>query len=213
MQTIALIDYGAGNIPSVERALEVAQLASGTACKVIVTDSPEDVLRADRIVIPGVGHFRDCRDGLFRPDGMVEALNEACRRLAKPTLGICVGMQLMADLGLEDGETAGLGWIPGRVEEIPAIADLPVPHIGWNELDIVNDHPVLAGVQKGDHAYFVHSYHFVPETAAHCLMTTDYGAPLTAAIGRDSLIGVQFHPEISQSTGIKLLNNWISWNP
>ena len=118
MQTIALIDYGAGNIPSVERALEVAQLASGTACKVIVTDSPEDVLRADRIVIPGVGHFRDCRDGLFRPDGMVEALNEACRRLAKPTLGICVGMQLMFDYSLEKTRTSGLGWLSGKFNKI-----------------------------------------------------------------------------------------------
>ncbi|MFC6198045.1 imidazole glycerol phosphate synthase subunit HisH [Ponticaulis profundi] len=213
MPTIVLIDYGAGNIPSVERALEVALRDTGLSFDVQVTDRPEHVLAADRIVIPGVGHFRDCRDGLFKPDGMIDALNEACRTKARPTLGICVGMQLMADIGLEDGKTEGLGWIPGKVDAIPTSAGLPIPHMGWNELIVHSNHPVLDGIEDGDHAYFVHSYHYRPESSSDLLLTTDYGGTITAAIGRDTLVGSQFHPEISQATGLRLLKNWISWNP
>lgn len=213
MQTIALIDYGAGNIPSATRALEVAVERSGTDSRLIVTNSPDDIIAADRVVIPGVGHFRDCRNGLHSVDGLHDALEDVVHRKSRPALGICVGMQLMADLGLEDGETEGLGWIPGSVSEIPSGKDLPVPHMGWNELTIQNDHPVLDGLQNGNHAYFVHSYHFRCSNPDHLIMTTDYGAPITAAIARDNIFGTQFHPELSQETGLRLLTNWINWTP
>ena len=212
MQSIALIDYGAGNIPSVERALSVALEQTQLDMSVFVTKTPEDLKHADRVVIPGVGHFKDCQEGLTKPVGMIEAL-ETARASAKPILGICVGMQLMADVGLEDGETPGLGWIPGKVDSIPVVDDLPIPHMGWNELDIESDHPVLSGIHKGDHAYFVHSYHFLPELTSDLILSTSYGSKITAAIARDTLIGVQFHPEISQNTGLTLLKNWITWSP
>ena len=213
MQTVALIDYGAGNIPSATRALEVAVERATSACRLIVTRSPEDIARADRIVIPGVGHFRDCRTSIAAVDGLVEAIEQRVVREGYPALGICVGMQLMADLGLEDGETRGLGWIPGKVSHIPVKAGLPVPHMGWNELNIVNEHPVLDGLTNGDHAYFVHSYHFECSSEADLMLTTDYGAPITAAIARDNIFGTQFHPELSQETGLRLLTNWIRWSP
>ncbi|MAK59706.1 MAG: imidazole glycerol phosphate synthase subunit HisH [Ponticaulis sp.] len=213
MQTLALIDYGAGNIPSATRALEVAIERSGVPVRLIVTNAPDEVASADRIVIPGVGHFRDCRNGLFSVDGLADAVEDVVRIKSRPTLGICVGMQLMASSGLEDGETDGLGWIPGKVAHIPTDKGLPVPHMGWNELKLVSDHPVLAGLADGDHAYFVHSYHFQCDHASHLMATTDYGSPVTAAIGRDNLFGTQFHPELSQNTGLKLLTNWINWAP
>ncbi len=212
MADIALIDYGAGNIPSVLRALEVALGDHARSLDVIVTDDPEKVRKSDRLVIPGVGHYRDCQEGLFRPEGMVDVLNEAFTSAAKPILGICVGMQLMADLGLEDGETEGLGWIAGQVDAIPDTG-LPIPHMGWNELSIEQDHPVLSGIQNGDHAYFVHSYHFQTKGSDNLYLTTDYGGSVTAAVGRGSAFGVQFHPEISQKTGLKLFQNWINWRP
>lgn len=212
MTDIALIDYGAGNIPSVLRALEVALADTQTLLTVTVTDEPETVCKADRIVIPGVGHFRDCREGLFRPDGMVEVLNDAFLKQAKPILGICVGMQLMADYGLEDGRTDGLGWIPGYVDAIPDTG-VPIPHMGWNELQIERTHPLLEGIASGDHAYFVHSYHFIANTADDLVLTSDYGVKVTAAIARGTAFGVQFHPEISQRTGLRILRNWISWRP
>ncbi len=212
MASIALIDYGAGNIPSVTRALEVALNDSGQRFDLVITDDPETVRKADRIVIPGVGHFRDCREGLFRPAGMVDVLNEAFYKHARPILGICVGMQLMSDYGLEDGRTEGLGWVPGFVDDVPDTG-LPIPHMGWNELAFPKSHPVTEGIRPGDHAYFVHSYQFAPENPEDLYITTDYGAPVTAAIGRDTAFGVQFHPEISQRTGLTLLKNWIAWSP
>ena len=212
MSEIALIDYGAGNIPSVTRALEIALKDAGISSDLVITNDPDKVASADRIIIPGVGHFRDCRDGLFRPDGMVEALNTVFADKARPILGICVGMQLMASVGLEDGETEGLNWVPGRVEAIPD-KGLPIPHMGWNEIIPRNEHAVLAGINSGDHAYFVHSYHFVPENESDIYISAEYGTQITAGIGRDTAFGVQFHPEISQKTGLKLLKNWISWRP
>lgn len=213
MQTIALIDYGAGNIPSAARALEVAVERSDSPFRLIVTNSPDDISRADRVVIPGVGHFRDCRNGLHSVDGLRDALELVVHEKARPALGICVGMQLMADLGLEDGETKGLGWIPGKVDEIPAGKGLPVPHMGWNELKLHQSHPVLDGLADGNHAYFVHSYHFLCDTPSDLMLTTEYGGAITAAIGRDNVFGTQFHPELSQETGLKLLTNWINWAP
>ena len=213
MQTIALIDYGAGNIPSAQRALEVAVTRSEKESRLIVTNRPEDVAGADRIVIPGVGHFRDCREGLHSVEGLADAIQTHALKAAKPTLGICVGMQLMADIGLEDGETPGLGWIPGRVTHIPTDSGLPVPHMGRNELTIIGEHPVMAGLRNGNHAYFVHSYHMDVQNPAHLMMQVDYGAPITAAIARDNIFGTQFHPELSQETGLRLLTNWVTWQP
>lgn len=212
MADIALIDYGAGNIPSVLRALEVALINESKMFEIIVTDDPDLVRSADRIVIPGVGHFRDCQEGLLRPEGMEDALNEAFAQQAKPILGICVGMQLMADCGFEDGETKGLGWISGNVDAIPDTG-LPIPHMGWNELVVQSEHPVLKDVHTGDHAYFVHSYHFINSNPDECLAVANYGAPVTAVIGKNTAFGVQFHPEISQNTGMKIFENWINWRP
>ncbi|MBN03256.1 imidazole glycerol phosphate synthase subunit HisH [Ponticaulis sp.] len=213
MQTVALIDYGAGNIPSAQRALEVAVERSGLSCELIVTDSPEKIAAADRVVIPGVGHFKDCREAMFGVSGLVEALEDSIHKKGRPVLGICVGMQLMADLGLEDGETPGFGWIPGKVEHIPTDAGLPIPHMGWNELVVRTEHPVLEGIQTGNHAYFVHSYHMHCENPSDLQVEVDYGGHITAAIGRDNVFGTQFHPELSQETGLRLLTNWIKWNP
>ena len=213
MQTVALIDYGAGNIPSAERALQVAAENSEGETRIVVTNEPEIAIKADRVMIPGVGHFKDCREGLGSVSGLVEALNEYVMIRARPVLGICVGMQLMADLGLEDGETSGLGWIPGKVVEIPHADKLPIPHMGWNELEITTAHPVTEGIANGNHAYFVHSYHFQAENSSDLIMSTQYGQTITAAIARGSVFGVQFHPELSQTTGLRLLSNWIKWRP
>lgn len=213
MQSVVLVDYGAGNIPSATRALEVAVERSEKPCQLIVTNDPDAVAKADRIVIPGVGHFRDCREGIYGVDGLINALQDRIIKQGVPALGICVGMQLMADIGLEDGETKGLGWISGNVARIPDTKGLPVPHMGWNELTLCSDHPVMSGISNGHHAYFVHSYHFSCEDPAHLMMQTDYGSPITAAVGRANLFGTQFHPELSQETGLKLLTNWIGWTP
>jgi glutamine amidotransferase len=208
---VAIVDYGAGNLRSAEKAL--AEAANGSA-RVLVTADPDAVRKADRIVLPGVGAFADCKRGLDSLPGMVEALDEAVIRGGKPFLGICVGMQLMASIGVEFGTHQGLGWIKGKVVVLdPADRSLRIPQMGWNNLDIKRLHPVLAGTRAGDHAYFVHSYHFVAERPEDAIATVDYGGPVTAVIGRDNLVGVQFHPEKSQQVGLALLARFLKWIP
>jgi imidazole glycerol-phosphate synthase subunit HisH len=208
---VAIVDYGAGNLRSAEKAL--AEAANGTA-HVVVTSDPDAVRRADRIVLPGVGAFADCKRGLDALDGMVEALEEAVLKQGKPFLGICVGMQLMASVGVEFGEHKGLDWIKGKVVVLdPADRSLRIPQMGWNNLDLKRVHPALADTRSGDHAYFVHSYHFVAERPQDVIATVDYGGPVTAVIGRDNLLGVQFHPEKSQHVGLALLKSFLKWIP
>jgi glutamine amidotransferase len=215
--TTAIIDYGSGNLHSAQKALERAARESGVEGAISVTSDPEVVRRAERVVLPGVGAFADCRRGLLTLAGLHDALVEATTRRGRPFLGICVGMQLMATRGLEHGETPGLDWIGGDVVPIrPADPSLKIPHMGWNTLDLARPHPLFAGVPTGTaglHAYFVHSYHLTPADPAHALASTDYGAPLTAAVGRDNLVGVQFHPEKSQRLGLALIANFLRWRP
>jgi len=215
---LALIDYGSGNLRSAAKAIARAATDAAIPLDLRVTSRVEDVRAADRIVLPGVGAFADCYRGLAALDGMIPALEEAVLKRARPFLGICVGMQLMAERGLEHGVHAGLGWISGSVEEMqPADPALKVPHMGWNELQLPGGkpsvHPVLAGISEGAHAYFVHSYHFRVADPAHLLASVDYGGPLAAVIGRDTLIGTQFHPEKSQATGLRFLTNFLRWRP
>lgn len=213
--TIALIDYGSGNLRSAAKAIERAALEILDRPALTVTDDPEVVRRADRIVLPGVGAFADCKRGLCAIDGMIEALEEAVHQRARPFLGICVGMQLMAREGLEHGSTPGLGWIEGRVEALePADTSLKVPHMGWNALGLDQPgHPVLTGLKNDQHAYFVHSYHLVTDQPDTVMARVDYGGPVTAIIGRDTMVGTQFHPEKSQATGLRLIRNFLSWTP
>ena len=213
---IAIVDYGAGNLRSAEKALTAAaaQDSNGGSARVIVTADPEAVRKADRIVLPGVGAFADCKRGLDALPGMVEALDEAVLKRGKPFLGICVGMQLMASVGVEFGEHKGLGWIKGKVVVLdPDDRSLRIPQMGWNNLDLTRSHPALADTKAGDHAYFVHSYHFVAEQPRDVIATVDYGGPVTAIIGRDNLIGVQYHPEKSQHVGLSLLKSFLKWIP
>jgi glutamine amidotransferase len=215
-ERVAVIDYGSGNLRSVEKALQRAVSDSGLACSIIVTSEPEVVRSADRIVLPGVGAFADCMSGLLGIAGMADTLSESVQQRGKPFLGICVGMQLMADAGHEHGSCAGLGWIAGEVVRLtPSPAALKVPHMGWNEVRVTSDHSVLAnmGRDPGAHAYFVHSYQFKCRSPAHVLATSDYGGMVTAAVGRDNVIGTQFHPEKSQAAGLKLLENFMRWRP
>lgn len=208
-----LVDYEAGNLHSAEKAFQRMADATGAGA-VLVSARPEDVARADRIVLPGDGAFPACRRELFARAGLAEALTEAVERKGRPFLGICVGMQLLATRGLEYEETPGLGWIPGEVTRIsPADPALKVPHMGWNDLVIAADHPVLDGLGTGDHAYFVHSYHFRAADPAHRLAHVDYGGDVTAIVGRGTAIGTQFHPEKSQATGLRLIANFLRWRP
>ncbi|MEM9669678.1 MAG: imidazole glycerol phosphate synthase subunit HisH [Pseudomonadota bacterium] len=213
MKVIALIDYGSGNLHSASRALRAAANTAKKTREIRLTSDPDALRHADRIVLPGVGHFADCMEKLNAKDGLLEALKEEVLGEGKPFLGICVGMQLMADLGREDGETEGLGWIGGTVEKIRPTGNLPVPHMGWNELEIASPHPLLDGLSKTPHVYFVHSYAFKTSDQAHSISHADYGGPITAAIARDNLFGTQFHPEKSQSTGLKILSNFVLWQP
>ena len=214
---IAIIDYGSGNLRSAQKAFQRAADEAGIRASVDLVTRAEGVAAADRVVLPGVGAFGDCRAGLRAIDGMWQAIEEAVIANARPFLGICVGMQLMAGVGLEHGRHEGFGWIPGEVRPIePADPALKIPHMGWNTLDIVRAHPVFGDLPfgpEGWHAYFVHSYHLAPDNDAHLLATTDYGAPLTAAVGRDNLLGFQFHPEKSQRLGLALITNFLKWNP
>lgn len=213
MKMVALIDYGSGNIHSAARALREAANRARKTREVRVTADPAAIANADRIILPGVGHFADCAANLRARPGLVDALEEAVLKRGVPFLGICVGMQLMATRGLEDGETPGLGWIPGEVARITPGEGYRIPHMGWNSLGAPLTHPVLAGLGDDPHVYFTHSYAFAPESPAHSAATTTYGGPLTAAVAHANLFGTQFHPEKSQDTGLKLLSNFLLWMP
>lgn len=203
---IVLIDYGAGNLHSVEKAFRHV----GAEHDIIVSADPRHVAQADRVVLPGVGAFADCMRGLKTVDGLFDALHEAVRERQRPFFGICVGMQMMLQEGREHGNHQGLGWIEGAVEAIaPQDPALKIPHMGWNDLHLHSDHPMLRGLKDGDHAYFVHSYHARCTQTKDVLATVDYGAPVTAVIARDNLFGTQFHPEKSQKTGLTLISNFL----
>ena len=212
--SVAIIDYGSGNLHSAAKAFERASRSLETPERIVVTRDPDTVFRADRIVLPGVGAFADCRRGLDALDGMIEAMTEAVRHRARPFFGICVGMQLMATRGKEYVTTDGLDWIAGDVEKIsPRDAELKIPHMGWNTLDLVAEHPVLERLllgPKGRHAYFVHSYHLNATNESDVLARADYGGPVTAIVARDTTFGTQFHPEKSQKHGLALLRNFLS---
>ncbi|MBW6505994.1 MAG: imidazole glycerol phosphate synthase subunit HisH [Rhodobacteraceae bacterium] len=208
-----LVDYDSGNLHSAEKAFQrmAAEVGGG---QVLVSSRPEDVARADRIVLPGDGAFPACRRALGSYGGLFEAIEEAVHTRARPFLGICVGMQMMATLGREYQDTRGFDWIGGEVVRItPADPALKVPHMGWNDLVIDRPHPVLAGISTGDHAYFVHSYHVKVADPAHLLAHCDYGGPITAIIGRANMVGTQFHPEKSQTAGLRLIANFLRWRP
>lgn len=216
MGTVAIIDYGSGNLRSAANAFERAVRELGSSDDIIVTSDVEVVRRADRIVLPGVGAFADCRAGLDAVTGMVEVLEERVIRGGTPFLGICVGMQLMATEGREKAITRGLGWIPGAVVRLEPAGGLKVPHMGWNTLRFTRAHPVLAGIPDGEgglHAYFVHSYHLSTDRPETLLASTEYGQPVTAIVGRDNMLGTQFHPEKSQTLGLQLIGNFLRWMP
>jgi len=215
--TVALIDYGSGNLHSAGKALERAAREGGTGMQVIVTSDPDAVRRADRIMLPGVGAYADCRRGLDAVPGMVDALTEAVIDKGRPFLGICVGLQLLATRGLEHGTTAGLDWIAGDVVKItPDDASLKIPHMGWNALDVRRPHALLDGIPTGADgldAYFVHSYHLNAAQPADVVATSQYGGTVTAMVARDNIAGTQFHPEKSQRLGLALLANFLKWAP
>lgn len=226
-QVIAILDYGSGNLRSAAKAFERVIADEGLPAKVIVTDKADLIAKADRIILPGQGAFADCMNGLAGADGMLEALEESVLKRGIPFLGICVGMQLMATRGLEHGAHAGLNWIPGEVVPIqPTDPNLKIPHMGWNEVRCQsnnsvpecqdNCHPVLRSItessrEKPSHFYFVHSFMFECKEAAHMLAFTQYGEKVSAVVGRDNMIGVQFHPEKSQDAGLKLISNFLNW--
>jgi glutamine amidotransferase len=215
--TVVIVDYGSGNLHSAAKAFERAARESGNDQGILVTGDPDAVLRADRIVLPGVGAFADCRRGLDAIAGMVEALHTRVHAQGRPFLGICVGMQLMAERGREYEVTEGLGWVPGEVDRImPRDASLKVPHMGWNTLDAVRPHPLLEDIAvgpRGLHAYFVHSFHLKPAESKDLIAQADYGGPVTAIVGRDNMAGTQFHPEKSQRLGLKMIANFLAWKP
>jgi glutamine amidotransferase len=215
-ETVAIIDYGSGNLHSAAKAFERASRESGADAQIVVTADADVVRRADRIVLPGVGAFADCRAGLDAVTGMVEVLEQRVITDAVPFFGICVGMQLMATEGREKTITPGLGWIPGAVVRIEPAGDLKVPHMGWNTLRFATMHrlfDVIPDGEQGLHAYFVHSYHLATDNPATLLATSDYGQAVTAIVGRDNLIGTQFHPEKSQTLGLRLIGNFLRWTP
>ena len=221
--SVAIIDYGSGNLRSAAKAFERAARDCGYVGTIAVTADADVVARADHIVLPGVGAFPDCRRGLDAVPGMVSALTEAVISKGRPFLGICVGMQLMATRGLEHHETAGLNWIAGDVAALvpppdaamlgPGGTGFRIPHMGWNELRIARAHPVLKGIDAGAHAYFVHSYQMCCADPSNVLADVEYGGPITALIGRDNMVGTQFHPEKSQATGLRLITNFLAWMP
>ncbi|MCJ2062459.1 imidazole glycerol phosphate synthase subunit HisH [Methylobacterium sp. J-088] len=216
-ETVAIIDYGSGNLHSAAKAFERAARESGRDARIRLTADPEVVATADRVVLPGVGAYADCRRGLDAVPGMVEAMTQVAHRDARPFLGICVGMQLLATRGLEYTTTPGLGWIPGDVGPIrPSDPALKVPHMGWNTLQPAREHALLAGIPTGEdglHAYFVHSYALSPESPDDVVARADYGGPITAFVARNNVAGTQFHPEKSQRLGLALIANFLNWRP
>ena len=211
MSTVALIDYGSGNLASAAKALA---RAANSKFDIVTTADPQAVKEAERVVLPGVGAFADCMKGLSAVPGMVEALREKVLKDGAPFLGIWVGMQLLATVGVEFGRHAGLGWIAGDVVRItPSDPALKIPHMGWNELKLEQKHPLLSGIPAQAHAYFVHSFQFKPMLPEDLIATCDYGGPLTAMVANENIAGTQFHPEKSQATGLKLLENFLQWRP
>jgi glutamine amidotransferase len=215
--TVAIVDYGSGNLHSAAKAFERAAHDAGLDQTIVVTGESDLVARADRIVLPGVGAFADCRRGLDAVPGMVEALEQAVRRNGHPFIGICVGMQLLAERGREYEVTEGLGWIAGEVDRItPADPELKIPHMGWNTLNVLRPHPLLDGLKLGPeglHAYFVHSFALNPSQRSDLVAQADYGGAVTAVVGRDNIVGTQFHPEKSQKLGLMLIANFLKWKP
>jgi len=215
--SVVIVDYGSGNLHSAAKAFERAARESGHQQPIAVTSDPEKVVRADRIVLPGVGAFADCRRGLDEIAGMVDALEQSVRKNGRPFFGICVGMQLMAERGREYQVTPGLGWIAGEVDRIkPSDPDLKIPHMGWNTLNMLKTHPLLEDIPLGPdglHAYFVHSYELRTAQRADLVAQADYGGPITAIVGRDNMVGTQFHPEKSQRLGLALIANFLKWAP
>ena len=213
----AIIDYGSGNLRSATKAFERAARESGRNDEIVLTDKAEIVASADRIVLPGVGAYADCRAGLHAVPGMVEAIHETVEEKGRPFLGICVGMQLMSERGLEKTVSEGFGWIAGDVAQItPADPELKIPQIGWNTLTLKVTHPLFDGIKTGEdglHAYFVHSYHLAATKPEQLIATTDYGGPVTAFVADGNKAGSQFHPEKSQTLGLKLIANFLTWKP
>lgn len=215
-QQLVILDYGSGNLRSAAKAFAFAAERAKLDISVSVTDDPKAVAAADRLVLPGVGAFGDCRSGLDARSGLRDALAEAVLEAKKPFFGICVGMQLLADLGHEHGDHKGLGWIGGHVRQMDVTPDLKIPHMGWNTLAMSEKgqaHPVLQGIPAEAQVYFVHSFAFIPDNPDHVLATTDYGQAVTAVIGRDNLFATQFHPEKSQSVGLRVIENFLTWTP
>ena len=214
---VTIIDYGSGNLRSAAKAFERAALEAGTDARILVTGDPEDVRGADRVVLPGVGAFGDCRAGLDAIPGMIETLEDVVRRDARPFLGICVGMQLMATRGLEHGVHKGFGWIEGDVTLMkPLDPELKIPHMGWNTITALRPHALLDGIPTGDaglHAYFVHSYSLVAAHEEDVVARADYGGPVTAMVAKENMAGTQFHPEKSQALGLALIGNFLKWRP
>jgi glutamine amidotransferase len=215
--TVVIVDYGSGNLHSAAKAFERAAHETGLGQPIVVTRDPAVVAGADRVVLPGVGAFADCRRGLDGVDGMTAALDEAVRRRGRPFFGICVGMQLLAERGREYEVTEGLGWIAGEVDRItPNDPDLKIPHMGWNTLNVTRPHKLIEGLalgREGRHAYFVHSYQLNPADRADLVADADYGGAVTAIVARDNIVGTQFHPEKSQRLGLALIANFLQWKP
>ncbi|HTW53953.1 MAG TPA: imidazole glycerol phosphate synthase subunit HisH [Stellaceae bacterium] len=210
----AVIDYGSGNLRSAAKAFERAAGELSGDERVIVTSEPDETVHADRIVLPGQGAFADCRRGLAAVPGLEDAIGEAVMARGRPFFGICVGMQLMGDRGREFEMVEGLGWIGGEVVAIePADLSLKIPHMGWNQLALERSHPVFEGITQGTHTYFVHSFHLAVADKADLIATADYAQALTAAVGRDNMVGTQFHPEKSQAAGLRLIANFLRWRP
>lgn len=215
--TTVIVDYGSGNLHSAAKAFERASRESGANETIVVSNDANAVARADRVVLPGVGAFADCKRGLEAVDGMIDALTETVRKKGRPFIGICVGMQLLAERGREYEVTPGLGWIAGEVDRItPSDPELKIPHMGWNTLDTKKAHPLLDGIEagpKGLHAYFVHSFELKPSDKNDLVAQAEYGGPVTAIVGRDNIVGTQFHPEKSQRLGLALIGNFLKWKP